>query len=392
MQEVLVVITWLDTSEMKYISESAGDNDTWQIRKDFTGALVNGQLTPKITIVEGQWTRFRIIFAAVYKALIIYGDGPGQCDFQLLAKDGVYLDVAPRKIDIIYLGSGNRADVAVRCTCPAALPNCIVTLKTNKGYFDGTNPFANVMSSDGFLGSKVKTDGAVVDQDLATVEIQRPANGATVQPDLRQFKLARPCYLVDLQNAEKVSTAEVQKHEVGLVTPNDSLNQSAMLSFDGQGKPFMMLDGDHWRDPPPVATLQMPSLQEWHVGPAGIQKEGDTSFCGVQCHPWHLHVTPFQLQNLPFNDTYFKNGDWHDVFMSGLVTNVTVRFQLTSFTGNYITHCHLLDHEDMGLMNYVHVNGTEGEMWAPAKQIDPHCYDSWASRDSVKPFTYVDSL
>ena len=40
---------------------------------------------------------------------------PDGCDLELLAKDGIYLDDAPRSVDAIFLQPGSRADVAIRC-------------------------------------------------------------------------------------------------------------------------------------------------------------------------------------------------------------------------------------------------------------------------------------
>ena len=42
---------------------------------------------------------------------------PG-CNLQLVAKDGVYLQTAPRRISAVYLSPGSRADVVVTCATP----------------------------------------------------------------------------------------------------------------------------------------------------------------------------------------------------------------------------------------------------------------------------------
>merc|ERR1712183_539825 len=118
-----------------------------------------------------------------------------------------------------------------------------------------------------------------------------------------------------------------------------------------------------------MGNLTLPSLQEFHVKPQGTENR-----CGVKCHPFHMHVVPFQLQNLPKQSDYFQDGDWHDTFIHGEFEDVTVRFQLTTFTGDYVIHCHFLQHDDQGMMNYFYVSGKEGEMWQPARKIDPKCY------------------
>jgi len=253
------------------------------------------------------------------------------------------------------------------------------------------NPFGDVRQVDLPVGDRPeRNQSAVIDQLLlkATVVQGKSASvkanveqgkSASIQPDLKPFQVARPCKLVDLRDAEKFGA--VEKHILGLQTP--SANFLGLVSLDGDGDSFMMpADGS---EPPPMATLPLQSLQEWHVMPVGAIP------CGLLCHNFHLHVTPYQLQDLKEENSYFQNGDWHDTF-TGTQEDMTVRFQLSTFTGPYVTHCHFLQHEDEGMMNYFNVTGTEGQTWAPAKLIDPQCYDSAAERDGLQAkFTYVSS-
>jgi len=40
-------------------------------------------------------------------------------------------------------------------------------------------------------------------------------------------------------------------------------------------------------------------------------------------------------------------------------------------------HCHLLDHEDMGMMAYIDVSGNN-TVWGGAESLDPTCYRTGA--------------
>ena len=57
--------------------------------------LVNGQHQPVVPMVAGQWARWRTLMASIEQKLELTVSG---CELQLLAKDGVYLSVAPRAI------------------------------------------------------------------------------------------------------------------------------------------------------------------------------------------------------------------------------------------------------------------------------------------------------
>jgi hypothetical protein len=104
---------------------------------------------------------------------------------------------------------------------------------------------------------------------------------------------------------------------------------------------------------------------------------------GIAAHPYHLHVNPYQIKELPNVTTdyynYFAVGDWHDTLLhSG--GWVVARFQSEKFTGEYVMHCHILEHEDLGMMTYLDVTGKEGTVWPEAQRLDPGCYEHHFSK------------
>ena len=63
-------------------------------------------------------------------------------------------------------------------------------------------------------------------------------------------------------------------------------------------------------------------------------------------HPMHLHVNPFQVIG--------PNGKpelaWRDMVNVPASGRVRFRVQFGDFAGKTVQHCHILDHEDMGMM------------------------------------------
>ena len=57
----------------------------------------------------------RVRLSCIVSTPVIKGSGLATCKYQLLAKDGVFLPVAPRTIVKGLLASGNRADVLINC-------------------------------------------------------------------------------------------------------------------------------------------------------------------------------------------------------------------------------------------------------------------------------------
>uniref|UniRef100_H2YBB0 ferroxidase n=1 Tax=Ciona savignyi TaxID=51511 RepID=H2YBB0_CIOSA len=52
---------------------------------------------------------------------------------------------------------------------------------------------------------------------------------------------------------------------------------------------------------------------------------------------------------------YVEPGDWRDTFTVPPMSNVTIRFKTDSYTGLVVAHCHILNHEDLGMMLAVEI-------------------------------------
>ena len=50
-----------------------------------------------------------------------------------------------------------------------------------------------------------------------------------------------------------------------------------------------------------------------------------------------------------------------------------MRFQADQFKGHMVQYCHLLFHEDQGMMAQYDVHGKEGAIWDGAREVDPTC-------------------
>eukprot|EP00592_Proboscia_alata_P011310 CAMPEP_0194383244 /NCGR_PEP_ID=MMETSP0174-20130528/66121_1 /TAXON_ID=216777 /ORGANISM="Proboscia alata, Strain PI-D3" /LENGTH=552 /DNA_ID=CAMNT_0039169297 /DNA_START=99 /DNA_END=1757 /DNA_ORIENTATION=- len=78
---------------------------------------INGVYQPTLTMTSGKWQRWRMLFAGWRTSHLAFRtlDNGADCEFQLLAKDGVYLSDFPRPVGELLIPTGGRADVMVRC-------------------------------------------------------------------------------------------------------------------------------------------------------------------------------------------------------------------------------------------------------------------------------------
>merc|ERR1711879_970119 len=92
------------------------------------------------------------------------------------------------------------------------------------------------------------------------------------------------------------------------------------------------------------------SLQEWKVlGGEGVGFNNQ--------HPFHQHVSHFQITsvNPPSLDPLVAHvGDYRDTVVLYAALNYTVRFVAPTL-GPVMVHCHILKHEDAGMMTIVNI-------------------------------------
>ncbi|TBW07214.1 copper oxidase [Azotobacter chroococcum] len=93
-------------------------------------------------------------------------------------------------------------------------------------------------------------------------------------------------------------------------------------------------------------------------------------------HPFHIHVNPFQILSVkdpegnevsgaptPGDDgipSQYANmrGTWRDTLFVQDDHLITIRSRYRRYTGDFVLHCHILDHEDQGMMQNVRISQT----------------------------------
>ena len=77
-------------------------------------------------------------------------------------------------------------------------------------------------------------------------------------------------------------------------------------------------------------------------------------------HPFHIHVNPFEvIEKNPDGSVarrYFK-----DTLLVTPSQPVTLRSRYEVFDGKFVLHCHILDHEDQGMMQNVEIVRRAGQ-------------------------------
>ncbi len=257
--------------------------------------LVNGQVAPRLTAETSVRERWRVVNACTSRYLKLRLDGQLM---QLLGIDSGRFAV-PQEVEEVILTPGNRADLLITMLAGRSI---LSTLPVNRG--DAGMMGASTRASNVTLLSLDVTGPSTTNTPLAIPE----------QPPQR-----------DLRN-EPVTGARELTFSMGMGMGG------GMMSFTIDGKPF-----DHTR----VDTVvEAGAIEEWTL----------TNISPMD-HPIHLHVWPMQIIDPK------RNGppEWQDVVNVPALSSVTVRIPFEGFTGTTVYHCHILDHEDLGMMGIITV-------------------------------------
>ena len=142
---------------------------------------------------------------------------------------------------------------------------------------------------------------------------------------------------------------KVGNQELAFYMDDDATKFAVGTKFDGSNA--IPYDGRMSR------TLILGTTDEWKMTSTGYD------------HPFHMHVNPIQIvkilntQGVDVSETGEPGdmeyadlkGQWKDTLFVKEHYTVVVRSHYERFTGVFVLHCHILDHEDKGMMEKIQI-------------------------------------
>ena len=271
-------------------------DDRWSIPTDHdwtnaTHRTVNGLVNPKLTMRPGETQLWRIgnsSSALWYRIALL--DGDKRVPFTVVSHDGNPLVLPQRKTQVV-LGPGNRFDILVRATRAGKL--VLKTLPFNQGRR--------------IFGEDV----------LATVDVAgRPA-----------ARLAQP------GRRGKLATFPKRRGPA----------RNWIFSINGS-IPQFLINGKIFEDGRVDARPRLGTTERWTLI--------NTS---SEWHPIHIHQDDYRV--LSINGKRVNVRSDQDVVplppldpTTGVPGQIVLDMPFQRFAGNFVMHCHILDHEDGGMM------------------------------------------
>lgn len=302
---------------------------------------INGRFQPTMKIKEGETQRWRVLAAGPHRFFHLEVEGHS---LYQIAQDGIPFAHA-KKVDRILLATGNRAEFIIKGGPAKPGGYKIRALAYEQGHPGGKCP-------KHLLGTLI-SEGK-----------QEPAG---VIPDKLVTPFKIPQYLIDELKTHP------ERHRTIVFRGNIS---SVPVKFTVNDKAFQ-LDPKTWWNQLPADPRPTPgTVEEWTLVNEDIFQ-----------HPFHIHVNPFQVievNGVPINDqTWNVDPDiWWDVFrlpshtsQNSKPPSVKIRMCFRpDAPGLTVYHCHILPHEDNGMMASVFIN-KNGDSGTTKPQVKPNCPD-----------------
>ena len=338
-----------------------------------TGAprvLVNGLENPPVIMRPGEIQRWRFIGATMQASGIValtfqpsdaVGEQPGMYQ---IAMDGVQFSNEQWNpddpVEVFTIAAGDRADFLVKAPDTPGRYGLVPTLVAPRP----------VVAPEG--GSAPTPTPLPPQENVLTVEVT--ADGTSGYPTTLPAKGSFPALPPFLQ---PITDEEL--------TDSQGQQRTRCLVFSVAGnpgaQPTVYIDCKHF-DPTVINhSMALNTAEEWTI----------YNVSGL-VHPFHIHINPFMVTNVhdPTKATQSEIDAqpmlWQDTILLPPANtqstpiepgSVTIRHRFLDFTGQYVLHCHILGHEDRGMMQVVETVESEelcppGARWQD-KQTCPTC-------------------
>jgi suppressor of ftsI len=280
-----------------------------ETHNDKTPQQPNTQQLPvtRITMAPGEVVRFRMLNGCTDNLMPIVVEGH---EMYLLAMDGVNYP-APRVMPAPVQGTStpqallapaNRAEFMIKAS------------KT-----PGTYRILQLEQDQQFIQSAAKIIAEIVVTPTPPKDMALPT---TLPTPKRYYPLIQPTEVSQIRTIEFAGNfpAVMNPYVGGDFMINNALYDEKAV--------------------PQVVTLD--TIEQWQL------IVGDMQHGGSEGHPFHIHVNHFEV--ISVGSTQMLPGTIQDTIWVPANTTVVIRQKFKEFTGKSVYHCHILPHEDTGMM------------------------------------------
>ena len=303
------------------------------------GALVtaSGQVVPNISFPENGLLRLRLLNASIAR---FYRLQVEQHSMHLIATDGGALS-APVEVQELLLVPGERAEVLIRAD-RASSSYRLLNLPYDRGGMGmmGSGAMGSMDMKNGDMdmsnGHSMKDTGQDADQSMGQSMKTAPSESNSAMP------LATLVYNDSVFELPSLPTQLIAVDPLPIAQNTRRLDLSMQMSFL-RGMAFT-INGKTYSENRTDIQVPLGTVEEWEIANVDADKMD---------HPFHLHATPFQVVSRNGNPEPYAA--WKDTVLVRGGETLRIRVHFKDFPSKSVYHCHVLDHEELGMMGVIDV-------------------------------------
>jgi FtsP/CotA-like multicopper oxidase with cupredoxin domain len=292
----LMVLKDIDFDGGEPASHSFSD---YRMGKEGNTVMVNGAVNPVLSMRPGQVQRWRIVNASTARFYKLRLD---EHALHVVGVDGGLLD-KPYAQSTVLLSPGERVDLLVKASTDTGVYQLLSLPYTRIG----------MMMGGGGLNAQRVT--------LLTLDV----SGAPAHDALPTFVRLRARRL-----SPDLAALPHRTFTLGMIMSRGTIN-----GYDFDTQPYTVTSRLPERGP---------AFEVWTIqNPTGMD------------HPWHQHVNSAQVLSITGGDAAYRAfhttvPGWKDTVLVPRGGSVTQLVRLQNWHGRTMFHCHIVEHEDIGMM------------------------------------------
>ena len=268
--------------------------------------LVNGQYLPVLDAKNGETLRLRLFNASNARFLRL---SFSETDMVQIGTDGGLLTSPLAPVSNILLAPAERTEVLVR--------------------FERTSKLIALSYEKGFMGGMGITDRPAEDADVEIMSVQ--VSGDTIEP----IEVPTTLRAIDPLGDAVVTRQFILSENMQMSMAGGQHSMSMEFMINGQTFDMNRID----------FTAKQDDIELWE-----IINQTDMD------HPFHIHGHQFQIVSTIENgvETPFPYLCWKDTINTKRGQTIRLKLKQNQL-GKRMFHCHILEHEDLGMMGQYEV-------------------------------------
>ena len=298
------------------------------------GSLITaaGEVNPNIQVPANGLLRLRLLNASISR---FYRLQVEQHSMYLIATDGGVI-AEPVELKELLLVPGERAEVLIRGDqTPGSYQ--LLNLPYDRGGM-------GMMSADSRGGMNMEHGDSMGGMSMSE-DSSMEGMGAESGDEPMSSEPSPIATIVYGEGSSETASLPTQLIPVEALPPAQNIRRielSMRMSFL-KGAAFL-LNGKTYDNNRIDIQVPIGTVEEWEI--ANVDTD-------MMAHPFHLHAAPFQVVSR--NDQPEPYAAWKDTVSVQGGETVRIRIPFKDFPGKSVYHCHILDHEELGMMGVIDV-------------------------------------